>query len=109
MAPIDAIFSRSKIECHDSPWLVVSHTPPATVPMRYRFGLFVNPVTASTRPPPNGPIRRHFNSCNPSSGTPCASALAVRVRTENTSTVRNPDPCLNDLKTHLRQTEYVSA
>src|SRR5580704_18905530 len=60
IAPIEAIFWSSNTGFHEAPTSVLFHTPPATAPKYQVLGSPGTPVTATTRPPRNGPIWRHF-------------------------------------------------
>src|SRR5277367_5855376 len=74
MAPIEEIFCSSNMGFQDAPASMLFHTPPATPPKYQVEGSPGTPLTATTRPPRNGPIWRHFM---PSSSAGFTSANAA--------------------------------
>src|SRR6266851_1975767 len=85
IAPIEETGCLSKSAVQFPPPSVDFHTPPAAPPKKYVFGSPGMPVTASDRPPRNGPTSRHFIPLNNVSGTVCAAATAAT----NSTTVMN--------------------
>src|SRR5580692_7797774 len=57
---MEEIFCPSKTGFHEAPTSVLFHTPPPTPPKYQVAGSPGTPLTATTRPPRNGPICRHF-------------------------------------------------
>src|SRR3954467_1965162 len=80
IAPIEPTFTSSKIGCHVRPASSVRQTPPLTAPKKKRRESLGSPVTASTRPPRNGPTERHFNSWNNCGSTVAACRAAAAPR-----------------------------
>src|SRR5580704_3510269 len=86
IAPIEAIFWSSNTGFHEAPTSVLFHTPPATAPKYQVLGSPGTPVTATTRPPRNGPIWRHFMP--PSNAGSISGAAALHSHGASTSTTK---------------------
>src|SRR5215475_163538 len=87
MAPMEAIFWSSNTGCQVLPALVLFHTPPATPPKYQVLGSPGTPVTATTRPPRNGPICRHFMAPK-SCGSTWVAAAALHATAGSSSVQR---------------------
>ena len=95
IAPMEAVGSASKMGRQVRPAFSVFHTPPSTAPNRYSLGLPGTPSAGSTRPPRNGPIRRHCISGNRDCESCCcgnacggqkitrAEAIATKISARN--------------------------
>src|SRR5579863_10583170 len=83
---MEEIFCPSKTGFHEAPTSVLFHTPPPTPPKYQVAGSPGTPVTATTRPPRNGPICRHFMP--PSKAGSMSGAAALHSHGASTSTTR---------------------
>src|SRR5580700_3795346 len=83
---MEAIFCPSNIGCQVLPALVLFQTPPATAPKYQVAESPGTPLTATTRPPRNGPIWRHFMP--PSKAGSMSGAAALHSHGASTSTTR---------------------
>src|SRR5580692_8702023 len=86
---MEEIFCPSKTGFHEAPTSVLFHTPPPTPPKYQVAGSPGTPLTATTRPPRNGPICRHFMPpISPGLTSPAAAASCQqgnRVRRASTT------------------------
>ena len=94
MAPIEPAGWPSKMGFQVRPASSVSQTPPSTAPNQKCRASPGMPATVSTRPPRNGPIRRHCRAWMSEAGTaakaaePAASASNAQANTRT----RNMEP-----------------
>src|SRR5580704_11334777 len=96
MAPMEAVGSESKTGRQVRPAFYVFQTPPSTAPKRYSLGLPGTPSAGSTRPPRNGPIRRHCISGNRDcescccENACCGQKIAATEANATNNSARNP-------------------
>src|SRR5205823_9305415 len=80
----------SNLGFHVAPTSVLFQTPPATPPKYQVVGSPGTPLTATTRPPRNGPICRHFMPpSNAGSMSAAAATPQQGTRTSNASSIEN--------------------